>query len=140
MKATILATLFLTAAAAAQTYNLQEIGQPCRADLRGQLVQTPQGNGIRFGVRTPLDNSLAVLVIGRRAPAPINLPGPTPCQLFVEPRATMLTMTNGRGNASFLVRIPPVLPIQLLFQSVVVDATPAGRLVASSDVIRLTGQ
>lgn len=140
MRATILAFVFLTAAAAAQTYTLQEIGRTCRANLAGQLVQTPQGNGIRFGVRTPLDHSLAVLVIGHRAPSPISLPGPTPCQLFVEPRATMLTMTNGMGNAQFLFRIPPVLPIRILFQAVVVDATPAGRLVASSDVIRLTGQ
>lgn len=140
MKASIFATLFLTAAAAAQTYTVRQFGPTCGANMAGQVVQTPQGHALRLGVRSVLENSLAVLVIGRRAPAPINLPGPSPCQLFLDSRGTMLALTNGNGNVQFGFRIPPVLPIRISFQTVVAKFSPQGVRVASSDVVRLTGQ
>ncbi|MCA8950543.1 MAG: hypothetical protein KDE27_13650 [Planctomycetes bacterium] len=142
MKALTLAFAFLLAgstAAVAQTYTLTEIGRPCHADLTGQLAQLPQGQGIRFGLRSRQPNALAVLVIGDRAPSPVALPG-GPCQLFVDPRATMLSTTDANGDAAFGFRVPPVLPIRILFQGVVVDVTPSGRRAAATDVIRLTGQ
>lgn len=139
MKATILATLFLTAVTAAQTYTLQQVGWTCGANLAGHVVQTQQGPGIQFGLHSRLENSFAVLVLGHRAPTPINLPG-SPCRLFVDARGTMLGTTNSSGNAHFNFRIPPALPIRILFQAVVVDFTPQGRRAASSDVIRLHGQ
>ena len=123
----------------AQTYTLSEHLRPCAADLSARLVQTTQGHGLQLRVVSRLDDAVAILAIGDRAPAPVALPGGH-CSLYVTPRATIVGSTNGLGVEQFAFRIPPVLPIDILFQAVVVDVTPAGRLAASSDVVRLRGR
>ena len=131
--------LSLAAPAAAQTYQLHEAGPTCRADLRGQVVSTTAGHGVRLGLRSVFGNSLAVLAIGSRRPTPLTLPGGH-CELYVDPRATQLSTTGARGNARFAFRIPPVLPIRVAFQAVVLDAGSTGLRAASSDVVILQGQ
>lgn len=135
----LLLGLALAAPAAAQTYQLTEVGPTCGADLRGQVVSSPAGSGVRLGLRSVVDNGLAVLAIGSRRPTPVQLPGGQ-CDLYVDPRATQLQRTGPRGHARFAFRIPPVVPIRIAFQAVVLDVRPTGLRAASSDVIILQGQ
>jgi hypothetical protein len=134
----LVAALF-AATAEAQVYSLSDFGRQCGGDLTGQVVQTPQGVTMRLGVSSAIPNAVAVLVLGSRAPAPIALPN-SACLLLVDPRATMLTQTNGLGMASFAVPVPSVLPLHLLFQVVVADFSAAGRTVTSTDGVMLRGR
>lgn len=140
MKTTLLA-LFLSTAAIAQTYTITEHGATCGADLGAQLVATPHGPALRINMHSGLNHALAVLVIGTHRLVPAaQLPGPSQCELVVMPRVNMFDMTNANGNAHFAFRIPPTLPIEILFQGVALQLTPHGTAAASSDVVKLIGQ
>ncbi|MCA8974359.1 MAG: hypothetical protein KDC98_06535 [Planctomycetes bacterium] len=139
MKTIHLATLLLTATAAiAQTYTIQERGPTCHADLSAQLVTVGTTPGIRLGIHS-MPHSIAVLAIGPHAPSPIALPY-GPCEFFVRPVSTVLGTTDANGNAPFAFRIPPVLPLHVLFQGAVLSLTPHGLALGSTDVVVLDGQ
>ena len=139
MRLLALAAALFAASASAQVYSVSHFGRPCGGDLTGQLVATPQGVTMRLGVSGATPNAVAVLVLGVRAPGPVALPN-SACLLLVDPRATMLSQTNGLGMASFAVPVPGVLPIHLLFQVVVADFAAAGRTVTSTDGVLLQGR
>ncbi len=130
--------LLLGATLAAQTYTLTPFGTSCGADLQGQVVQGPQGAGLRVGVTNAPPGAVAVLVLGGLAAVPQPLPGST-CTLLVNPRVTNLSTTNRNGNAAFFLRLPPVLPITIHMQAVTIDATRAGRSFEATGGLRLDG-
>ncbi|MCA8975904.1 MAG: hypothetical protein KDC98_14375 [Planctomycetes bacterium] len=139
MKRLLLASLLLGTVANAQTYNVTERGPTCGADMSARLVTTTRGPVLGLALASRLTNSFAVVAIGSAAPSPHQLPGGR-CQLYVQPRATILGSTDANGHARFAFRVPPVLPIDILFQGVVLDVSPAGRHAVSSDVIQLRGR
>ena len=136
---TLFVTTLLAVASHAQTYTLTDFGTQCGGDLRGQVVQGPQGTGLRLGVVGAQPNAIAILVIGHRAPSPITLPG-TACTLLVDSRHTMFAQTDAQGRASFQMPLPNVVPITILFQVVTATFTPTGRTIESTDGLRLVGQ
>jgi len=136
---TLLIALAATAtAASAQTYTLTSFGRPCPGTLQGQVVTTPQGRALRLAVSGAAADELALLVLGHQAATPHPLPN-TNCLLLVDPRATMLSMTDAAGNASFATRLPPIVPITIDFQAGTVDFTRVGRAVETTNGIRLVG-
>jgi len=137
---TILLSSLLAATAAAQTYTVTDFGPQCGGDLHAQIVMGHHtGHDLLFGVTGARANALAVLVLGHHFAAPVQLPG-SQCLLLVDPRGTMLTTTTATGTAHFAFHVPPVVPITIDFQAVIVSHSHHHGLVAeSSDGVRLTG-
>lgn len=139
MKLTLIASLLLSVSAAAQTYTLSSFGTQCGGDLQGQVVTAPAGSAMQLGVTGARPNAHAILVIGHQFTTPVPLPG-SQCLLLVDPRGTMLTTTTATGTAHFVFHVPPVVPITIDFQAVIVSHSHHHGLVAeSTDGVRLTG-
>jgi hypothetical protein len=139
MKTSVLGTFLLASTLTAQTYSLQDFGRQCGGDLQGTVVTTPNGTGLRLAVTGAMPNAIAILVVGHPQPAPVQLPGSN-CTLLVDPRVTLLAMTDAQGQAGFTFRVPPVLPIRIDFQVAVADFVRGGRVVESTDGVRLLGR
>jgi hypothetical protein len=139
MKTFLLASFLVTATAAAQSYTLTGFGSHCGGDLHAQIVAGhPTGHDLLFAVNGARPNALAVLGIGHQLAAPVHLPGQ--CLLLVEPLDTMLTTTSPGGTAHFAFHLPPVVPISIDFQAVIVGHSHHhGLVVESTDGVRLTG-
>lgn len=136
---TLLASCLLSLTAVAQTYTVSNFGAACSGAIHGQVVQAPAGTGLRVGATGTRPNAHAVLVVGHQAPSPIQLPG-SQCQLLVQPRFTMLGMTDANGVVRFSLRLPPIVPITVDFQVVVIGLSPTqGRVAVSTDGLRLVG-
>ena len=129
----------LAVASFAQTYTLTDFGTQCGGDLIGQVVQGPQGAGLRLGVNGAQPNAVAILALGHRAPGPITLPGSN-CTLLVDARHTIFTTTDAAGHAAFFVQLPRAVPITVLFQAVTANFSRAGRQVESTDGLQLVGR
>jgi hypothetical protein len=138
MQARLLTPLLLAASTLAQTYTLTNFGTPCAGALQGQIVTLPAGTGLRLGVHNAPANAFAILVAGHPQPGPIALPG-TQCVLLVDPRFTMAALTNSNGNVQFAFRIPPVLPISVDFQTIVLGFTTTGLIAGSTNGVHLVG-
>ena len=138
--ASLLATATATATAAAQTYTLSDFGSQCGGDLHGQVLTSHHtGTDLLLGITGAAPQALAILVIGHHAATPIHLPG-SQCLLLVDPQGTMLTTTTAAGSAHFVFHVPPVVPITIDFQAVIVTHSTAHGLVAgSTDGVHLTG-
>lgn len=138
MKNTLFAALSLAATITAQTYTLTDLGTQCGGDLQGQVVTAPAGVVLRLLVTGAAPRALALLVIGAPQQAPVQLPG-SQCLLLVERRVVLYEATTLTGSARFAFRVPPVLPITFDCQAVILDRTPTGPVVTSTDGVRLTG-
>lgn len=137
----MLRTLLLAALAVpavAQTWTLTDVGRQCGGDLAGQVQQSPTGQGLRLAVSNAQANALAILVVGHRAPAPIQLPG-SACTLVVDPRHTMFATTDAQGSASFSMRLPTQVPMSFLLQVVTGTVSSTGRVLESTDGLRVDG-
>jgi hypothetical protein len=137
MNRSTLAILVLAAAASAQTYTVSPFGPACGASLQGVVVQPPIGVAMRVAVTGADPFAHAVLVLGPQLPAPVALPGG--CDLLVDPRVVLHTRTNGNGDAGFVFRLPPVVPITIDLQALVVRRTPSGRVADTSNGLRVVG-
>lgn len=139
MKSFLLAVSLFAAAASAQTWTVTSRGPQCGGLLRGQVVQAPQGTGLRLGVGNAAPSALAVLAIGMPQTTPVALPGSN-CELYVDPRASMLSMTDANGQASFALRLPASrVPVTFYLQAVVVEAVRPGRIASSTNVLQVVG-
>lgn len=138
MKIFSFAVLCLAATAASQTYTLTDFGTQCGGDLQGQIVTAPGGTGIRLGVTGAHRNTITVLVIGHPQAAPVQLPG-SACLLLVDPRAMLHELTSPSGTAGFGFRLPPIVPITIDFQAVIVGHAASGRVFESTDGVHLVG-
>ena len=138
MHTKLISTLLLAASSIAQTYTLTNIGTPCAGGMLGQVVTLPAGTGLRLGVQNAPANAFAILAVGHPQPGPVSLPG-TQCVLLVDPRFTMATLTNSNGNAQFAFRVPPVLPITIDLQTVVLGFTTTGVVAGPTNGVRLVG-
>lgn len=101
------------------------------------ILATPLGQVLRLAVSGAQADAIALLAIGFPQP-PVALPG-SQCNLFVDPRLTDWTVTNGSGNASFVLRLPPAVPLTFYLQGVTATFPAAGRVVTSTDVIEVAG-
>jgi len=127
------------ASASAQTWTVTSRGPQCGGQLRGLVVQAPQGSGLRLGVSNATPSAIAILAIGMPQAAPVALPGSN-CELYVDPRGTMLGMTDAQGQASFAMRLPASrVPLTFYLQAVVVEATRPGRIATSTNVLQVVG-
>jgi hypothetical protein len=131
--------VLLAVAASAQTWTVTSRGPQCGGELRGQVVQAPQGSGLRLGVLNAAPSSLAILAIGMPQATPVALPGSN-CELYVDPRGSMLDLTDAQGRASFALRLPAArVPVTFYLQAVVVEARRPGRIATSTNVLQVVG-
>ncbi|HLQ38975.1 MAG TPA: hypothetical protein VK348_14290 [Planctomycetota bacterium] len=136
MHARLLAGLVLAAAAAAQTptVNFTNFGRPCDGTLTGSLARGPS---VQMDVAGAPANAIAILAIGHPATTGIALPGSS-CLLLVEPRATMLQLVDARGNSTFHLRLPPIVPLSVDFQEVSLGLLPRGVVAVSTNGVNMT--
>jgi len=130
--------LLLAATAAAQTYTVTPHGTRCGGGLQAQVVTTTQGSALRIGVRRAQPNAVTVLVLGSLSPVPQPLPG-SQCELIVDPRHTQFSMTDGRGRASFTMRLPNSVPFTFHMQAATIDMTRRGRSIESTNALQIDG-
>ena len=136
--AKLLCTALLCAPAFAQTYTVTPFGARCGGTLQGQVVNTPLGAGLRLRVAHASPNTVTVLVLGGLATAPQPLPG-TNCMLLVDPRGTEATLTDGRGNAHFALRLPSTVPFTVHLQAATIDFNRRGRAVETTNGLQVDG-
>lgn len=129
---TTLGALLLAATAAAQNYSFTPFGRPCGGDLAGQVVRTQRGAALQWNVTNADAGAAAILVVGHLAATPVALPG-SGCLLLVDPRTTLFQQVDGRGNAQFLMALPPVVPLQVEFQAVTLELSRLGRVAESTN-------
>jgi hypothetical protein len=127
----------LAAAAAGQTWTVSAFGLPCGATLQAQVLQAANGAAVAAGITAADPLTHAILVIGSQQPAPVALPGG--CQLLVHPRLLLHTRTDASGTARVGFRLPPVVPITVDLQALVLTRSPTGRLADASNGVRIVG-
>jgi hypothetical protein len=132
-----LAFVALAATAVSQTYTVSTFGAQCGGGLAGAVLQTPLGARMHLGVTNADPWAHAVLVLGHQLPAPVQLPGG--CQLLVEQRLVLHARTSGTGDVRFAFRLPPILPLTVDFQALIVTHAPTGRLVDATNGVRVVG-
>lgn len=138
MNASLLAFALLAGTAVAQTWTLTDRGPQCGGNLSGVVATTPAGQSLRLAVSGAQASAVALLAIGAPQTSPVALPGSS-CLLFVDPRLTEWTVTDGSGNAAFALRLPQAVPLTFYVQGVTATFPASGRVVTSTDVIAVVG-
>lgn len=129
----------LAAAAPAQTWSVQDFGRQCGGDLAATVQTNRRGVDLRFAITGAAPDAVAILVIGHRAPGPVALPGSN-CELLVDARHTLFTTTDARGQAAFSLALPNIAPVAIDFQGVVATFGRTGRMVESTDGVRVSSR
>lgn len=130
----LLATsLLLAGTVLGQNCTFTNFGRPCGGAMAGSLVRGP---AIRMAVTGAMPGEAALLVVGHAMSTPLPLPGSN-CLLLVQPRVVLQGSTDRAGAANFVMRLPPIVPLNVDFQCVVVDITRTGRVAESTNGVNL---
>jgi hypothetical protein len=123
----------------AQNWTVQDFGRQCGGDLAANVQANRRGVDLRFAITGAAPDAVAILVIGHRAPSPVALPG-SHCELLVDARHTLFTTTDARGQAGFTLALPNIAPVAIDFQAVVATFGRTGRMVGSTDGVRVSSR